>query len=67
MLNQIVYNETCEGGTKSVPNSEVSFHRAICTENSNLREDEVSLFHRMSSFRRVVIRRFHCNMVPGRM
>jgi hypothetical protein len=49
------------GRAKSVPNSEVSsFHRAICTENSNLGPDEVSLFHRMSSIRRVVIHRFHC-------
>jgi hypothetical protein len=60
------YSETCEirtplGRAISVPNSEVSsFHRAICTENSNLGPDEVSLFHRMSSFHRVAIHTFHC-------
>jgi hypothetical protein len=37
-----------------------SFQGAICTENSNLGPDEVSLFHRMSLFRRVAIYRFHC-------
>jgi hypothetical protein len=42
-----------------------SFHRAISTENSSLGPDEVSLFHRMSSFHRVAIHRFHCisNMI----
>jgi hypothetical protein len=60
------YSETCEIRTpleraKSVPNSEVSsFQSAICTENSNLGPDEVSLFHSMSSLCGVVIRRFHC-------
>jgi hypothetical protein len=60
------YSETCEirtllGPAKGVPNSEVSsFQRAISTENSILGPDEVSLFHRMSSFRRVAIPRFHC-------
>jgi hypothetical protein len=61
-----MYSETCEirtplGQAKSVPNSQVSsFHMAICTENSTLGPDEVSLFHRMSSFCRVAIHRFHC-------
>jgi hypothetical protein len=60
------YSETCEirtplGQAKGVPNSEVSsFHRAIKTENSSLGPDEVALFHRMSSFRRAAIHRFHC-------
>jgi hypothetical protein len=60
------YSETCEirtpfGQAVSVPNSDVSsFHRAFCTENSILGPDQVSLFHRMSSFRRVAIHRFHC-------
>jgi hypothetical protein len=63
-----LYSETCEirtplGRAKSAPNSEVSsFHRAMCTENSSLGQDEVSLFHRMSSFRRVAIHRFHCSI-----
>jgi hypothetical protein len=53
------------GQAKSVPNSEVSsFHRAISTENRGLGPDEVSLFHRMSSFRRVAIHRFHCILDP---
>jgi hypothetical protein len=62
-----MYSETCEirtplGRAISIPNSEVSsFHRAICTENSSLGPDEG---HRMSSFRRVVIHRFHC--IPQR-
>jgi hypothetical protein len=62
------YSETCEirtplGHAKSVPNWEVSsFQMVICTENSSLGPDEVSLFHRMSSFRRVAIHMFHCNM-----
>jgi hypothetical protein len=49
------------GQAERVPNSEVSsFHRAICTENvSSLGSDEVSLFHRISSFHRVAIHRFH--------
>jgi hypothetical protein len=65
-VNYFLYSETCEirtplGRAKSVPNSEVSsFHRAICSENSSFGPDEVSLFHRMSSFRRVAIHRFHC-------
>jgi hypothetical protein len=60
------YSETCEiktpfGRAINVPNSEVSsFHGAICYENSSLEPDEVSLFHRMSSFHRVAIPRFHC-------
>jgi hypothetical protein len=60
------YSETCEirtplGLAKSVPNLEVSsFHRAISTKNSSSGPDEVSLFHRMSSFRRAAIHRFHC-------
>jgi hypothetical protein len=59
-----LYSETCEirtpsGRAKSVLNSEVSsFHSAICTENSFLGPDEVSLFHRMSSFRRAVFTGF---------
>jgi hypothetical protein len=58
------------GRARSVPNSEVfSFHRAINNENSSLGPDEVSLFHRMSLFRRVYIHRFHCTaaslQVPG--
>jgi hypothetical protein len=59
------YSETCEIRTplrraKSALNSEVSsFHSAIYTENSNLGPDEVSFIHRMSSFRRVAIHRFH--------
>jgi hypothetical protein len=62
-----LYSETCEirtplGRAKSVLNSEVSsFYRAICTENSFLGPNDVSLFHRMSSFHRVVIYRFHCS------
>jgi hypothetical protein len=62
----LIYSETCEIGTplgraNSVPNSEVSsFQGAICTEKSSLGPDEVSLFHRVSSFRRVAIHRFHC-------
>jgi hypothetical protein len=62
----VIYSETCEirtplGRAESVPNSEVSsFHRAICTENSNLGPDEVSFIHRISSFRRVAIHRFQC-------
>jgi hypothetical protein len=57
---------TLLGWALSVPNSEVSsFHRAICTENSILGPDEVSLFHRMSSFRRAAIHRFHCVALPG--
>jgi hypothetical protein len=62
----VLYSETCEIRTplkqaKSVHNSEVSsFHRLICTENSNLGPDELSLFYRMASFRRVAIHRFHC-------
>jgi hypothetical protein len=40
-----------------------SFHRAIFTENNSLGPDEVSLFHRMSSFRRVAIHMFHCNCI----
>jgi hypothetical protein len=64
-FNSIQYSETCEirtslGRAINVPNSEVSsFHRAICTENSSLGPDEVSLFHRMFSFRRVAIHRFY--------
>jgi hypothetical protein len=56
------YSETCEirttsGQDKSVVNSEVSsFHSAICTENSSLEPDKVSLFCR------VAIHRFHCTM-----
>jgi hypothetical protein len=63
------YNETCEIRTplehaKSVPNWEVSsFHRAICTENSSLGPDKVSLFYRMSWFRRVAIHRFQCTIM----
>jgi hypothetical protein len=56
-------SETCEKMTpfKSVPSSEVfTFQGAICTENSSLGSDEVSLFYRMSSFRKVAIHRFHC-------
>jgi hypothetical protein len=59
------YSETCEiktplGRAKSVLNSEVSsFHSAFCTEDSSLGPDEVSLCHRMSSFHRVAIHRFH--------
>jgi hypothetical protein len=66
--NVIDYSETCEirtplGQAKSVSNWEVSsFNRAICTENSSLGPDEVSLFPRMSSFRRVAIHRFHSNL-----
>jgi hypothetical protein len=62
------YSKTCEirtplGRAKSVPNWEVSsFHRAVSTENSSLGPGEVSLFHRMSSFRRVAIHRFHCSI-----
>jgi hypothetical protein len=65
-LVPLQYSKTCEirtplGRAKSVPNSEVSsFQGAICTVKSSLGPDEVSLFHRMSSFRRVSIHRFHC-------
>jgi hypothetical protein len=58
-----LYSEICNirtllGWAKSVLNSEVSsFQGAICTEHS-LRLDEVSVFHRMSSFCRVAIHRF---------
>jgi hypothetical protein len=61
-----MYSKTCEirtplGRARSVPYAEVcSFHSAICTENSSLALDEESLFHRMSSFRRVATHRFHC-------
>jgi hypothetical protein len=45
---------------KSVPNSEVcSFQGAICTDNSSLGPEGVSLFQRMSLFRRVAIHRYH--------
>jgi hypothetical protein len=63
-------SETCEmrtplGRANSVPNSEVSsFYRPICTENSSLEPDQVSLFHRMSSFCRVASHRFHCICIP---
>jgi hypothetical protein len=63
------YSETCKIRTpleqvKSVPNSEVSsFQGAICTENISLGPDEVSLFYRMSSFCRIAIHRFHCNIL----
>jgi hypothetical protein len=56
MLDYSLYSETCEIRTrfepaKSVPNSEVSsFQGVIYTDNSSLGPDEVSLFHRMSSF-----------------
>jgi hypothetical protein len=62
----ITVKPTCEirtplGLAKSVPYSKVSsFQGAICTENSNLGPDEVSLFNMMSSFRRVAIHKFHC-------
>jgi hypothetical protein len=65
-LHWEVYSETCEirsplGQVKRVPYSKVSsFQDAICTENSSLGPDEVSLFHKMSSFRRVAIHRFYC-------
>jgi hypothetical protein len=64
------YSETCEirtplGPAKSVPIQRCPlFHRAICTENTSLGPDETSLFHRMSSFRRVAIHRFHCITTP---
>jgi hypothetical protein len=51
---------TPSGRVKSVPNYEVSsFQGGICTEDSSLVPDEVSLFHRMSLFRRAAIHRFH--------
>jgi hypothetical protein len=65
VIGRYMYSETCEirtplGQVKSVPYSEVSsFQRAIFTEDS-WGPDEVSLFHRMSSFRRVAFHRFHC-------
>jgi hypothetical protein len=61
-----MYSETCEirtslGRDQNVPNSNVSsFQSAICTENSSLGPDGVSLFHRMSSCHRVDIHRFCC-------
>jgi hypothetical protein len=49
------------GQVQSISYLEVSsFRGAIYTENSILGPDEVSLFHIMSSFRRVAINRFHC-------
>jgi hypothetical protein len=62
------YSETCEirtplGQVKSVPYSKVSsIQGAICTENSSMGPDEVSLYHRMSSFCRVAIHRFYCKV-----
>jgi hypothetical protein len=63
---EMSHSETCKirtpsGRSKSVPNSEVSsFQRAICTEESILGLDEVSLFHRMPSFCRAAIHKFEC-------
>jgi hypothetical protein len=65
-----IYSETCEMRTplgpakKKKTNSKVSsFQKAVSTENSFLGIEEVSLFHRMSSFRRVAIHRFHCTCI----
>jgi hypothetical protein len=51
------------GQAKSVADSEVtSFQGAICTENSSLGPDEVSLYYKVSSFCRVAIHRFDCSL-----
>jgi hypothetical protein len=53
-------NKNTLGTSQKCPSEVSPFQGAICTENSSLEPDKLSLFHRMSSFRRVAIHKFHC-------